>query len=78
MSGLNWDGSKDLQRHKKIESLVRGLQETFGSRAEEIAREQFGAATAGSEAAKAWHLILDELAALPRPGQPPAAEPQQP
>lgn len=80
VSGLNGNGSENLQRHEKIENLVRGLVEVFGSRAEDIARNQFSAATAGSETAEAWRLILDELTALPPSCPPPGhdARPTEP
>lgn len=83
VSGLNSEDSKDLQRHEKIESLARGLQEIFGPRAEDIARKQYAAAIAGSETAEAWRLILGELTTPARsfpdaPDSPAAAEPHQP
>ena len=83
MSGLNRESSKDLQRDEKIESLARGLEETFGPRAEDIARKQCTAATAGSETAEVWRRILAELTSparsFPHPGDgTAAAEPLQP
>lgn len=82
MSGPNREGSKDLQRHEKIETLARGLQEIFGPRAEDIARKQYAAATIDSETAEVWRLILDALTAPARPSSPSAdgptaADPQQ-
>ncbi len=83
MSGLDREGLKDPHQHEKIESLVRGLQEIFGPRAEDIARRQHATATVGSETAEVWRLILDELKAstnsFPRgPGAPAAIKPQEP
>lgn len=83
VSELHTEAAEDLQRHQKIESLVNGLQEIFGPRALDIARKQYGAATAGSETAEAWRLILGELTAPGRsfphtPDGPAVAEPHQP
>ena len=83
VSGLNDEGAEDPQRHQRIKSLVKGLQEIFGPRAEDIARNQHAAATAGSEAAEAWRRILEEILRTPSPHPPsaddvPSAEPLQP
>ncbi len=83
VSKFHTGGEDDLQRHQKIESLVKGLQEIFGPRAQDIARKQYAAATVGSETAEAWRLILDELTlptrSFPRaPDGPTASEPHQP